>query len=76
MNANDDLELKQWLYNARERGGSFVKSLFFTAVSADDDNYAILRPVLLQLKAKYPVYSKIAIEAAIEAANAAIEDTV
>src|SRR3990167_3849308 len=62
MNAHDDVELRQWLYNARERGGSFVKSLFFTAVSADDDNYAILRPALLQLKAKYPNYDDINID--------------
>ncbi len=36
--------------------GSFLHWLARTAISADPDNYQILRPVLLKIKAKYPKY--------------------
>src|SRR3990167_11013426 len=62
MNARDDAALRIWLMNARESGGSFIRAIANTAFWADDDNYAILRPALLQLKAKYPNYDDIDID--------------
>ncbi len=56
MTAMEDGELSQWLTAALNLGGSFIKTIAQAALRADEDNYAILRPVLLQLKDKYPKY--------------------
>lgn len=53
---NDDPELLEWLANASEKAGGFLSSLANAALVADHENYPILRPVLLQLRAKYPRY--------------------
>ena len=58
MIAGEDLELWDWLRNARDFAGDFLKSLAEAGLRADADNYAILRPVLLQMKAKYPKYGE------------------
>ncbi len=56
--AQQDDELVDWLVNASQKAGDFVKQLAEAGLRADHDNYPILRPALLQLKAKYPKYGK------------------
>lgn len=58
MLANDDSDLTNWIYCAMDQGGGFVSSIARAAVSADVDNYRILRPALLALKKKYPDYDR------------------
>jgi hypothetical protein len=53
---NDDPELFEWLANADLRGGSFVHGIAHSALVADCENYALIRPLVLQLRAKYPDY--------------------
>ncbi len=62
--AQQDPELFIWLQTAaghfapeRPAAGSFLRNLAEAGLRADWDNYPILRPVLLQMKAKYPKYS-------------------
>lgn len=52
----DDPELLEWLANANHLGGGFISSLARAALVADFENYPILRPVVLQMRAKYPAY--------------------
>lgn len=64
MIGNDDPELSTWLmtaagHTARPSGGGFVRTIAEAGLKADRDNYRILRPALLQLKAKYPQYAKV-----------------
>lgn len=56
--AQEDPELINWLINAQAHGGSFIQSLADAGIRADWDNYRILRPVLLQMKQKYPNYDR------------------
>lgn len=63
MIAIDDKELYDWLAGAAglrswPEAGSFVRTIAEAAFRADSGNYDILRPVLVQLKAKYPKYGK------------------
>ena len=53
---NDDPELLEWLAKADKDGGGFVSSLARAALVADEENYPILRPVLLLMRVKYPAY--------------------
>lgn len=57
LNASTDEELRDWLFTASANGGHFVASLADAGLCADFENYTIMRPLLLQMKAKYP-YSK------------------
>jgi hypothetical protein len=52
----DDPELLEWLSNAHQRGGGFVSSLAGAALRADHENYSIIRPLVLQMREKYPAY--------------------
>jgi hypothetical protein len=54
--AHGDAELISWLLNAARDAGDFVKNLAEAGLRADGYNYPILRPVLLRMKAKYPIY--------------------
>ena len=56
MSLSEDRELFGWATAARRYGGEFVKTIARAAFFADDENYAMLRPVMLALKAKYPKY--------------------
>jgi hypothetical protein len=60
--AQADPELTDWLFGVLENrpvgAGAFVHRLAEAAACADWENYPLLRPVLLQMKAKYPRYSK------------------
>lgn len=53
---NDDRELLEWLSNAKSKGGAFISHLANAALTADSDNYRFMRPVILQMRAKYPAY--------------------
>lgn len=61
MIAQTDVDLEDWIYgviqNEPVKAGGFLHRVCYAAMAADDDNYALLRPVLLQFKAKYPGYS-------------------
>ncbi len=52
-----DPELTAWINMAIRYGGSFINSICHAALHADEDNYGLMRPLLLALKAKYPKYS-------------------
>ena len=55
---NQDPELMLWVENASTYGGSFVHEIAEAALFADHENYALMRPLLLNLKIKYPAYGK------------------
>jgi hypothetical protein len=61
MIAEMDEVLSHWLFGILhgmpERPGDFLRSVAQMAFRADAENYAILRPALLELKAKYPAYN-------------------
>ncbi|MGH8863277.1 MAG: hypothetical protein ACREVZ_01290 [Burkholderiales bacterium] len=58
MVAQTDPELLTWLLNAQRKAGGFVATLAEAAMRADHENYPILRPVLVQMREKYPQYSE------------------
>lgn len=58
MNGQDDPELNDFLLNISSHAGSFLRSLGDAALRADCQNYPILRPVLLEMKKKYPDYDR------------------
>ena len=53
---DDDPELLEWLDNASRKAASFLSSLAFAALYADFENYPILRPVIVEMREKYPQY--------------------
>jgi hypothetical protein len=53
---NDDPELLEWLSNAQQRGGGFVSSLASAALRADHENYVLIRPLVLQIRWRFPEY--------------------
>lgn len=53
---NDDPEMLEWLNNASQRGGGFISSLAWAGLRADSDNYPVVRPLLLEMRKKYPEY--------------------
>jgi hypothetical protein len=55
----NDMELYAWLNGAHAKAGDFLKAIAEAAFRADESNYAILRPALLELKAKYPKYESL-----------------
>ena len=65
MNAHSDPELNPWLLNVINGNhelhvapaGDFLKGIATAALRADPDNYAIMRPMLLEMKLKYPVWA-------------------
>ena len=61
MTAPEDDELLDWLYgvvnNSPVEAGGFLHAIAEAATRADYQNYPLLRPVLLHLRAKYPNYS-------------------
>ena len=48
--------LLEWLAKACQYGGGFVSSIARAALVADDENYLIFRPILLEIRQKYPQY--------------------
>ena len=55
-----DPELDTWLGNLMRMGcGGFLQSIYQVAVCADPDNYELVRPLLLELKKKYPKYAEV-----------------
>ena len=53
---SDDPELLEWLAAADKSGGGFVHNLAHAGLVADHDNYPRLRPVLIEMRKKYPAY--------------------
>jgi hypothetical protein len=58
MLAQEDPELFIWLMNAHTYAGDFLKALAEAGLRADPSNYSTLRPLLLEMKAKYPKYTE------------------
>lgn len=52
----DDEELLEWLANAKQRGGHFISSLASAGLYADSQNYPTVRPVLIEMRKRYPAY--------------------
>jgi hypothetical protein len=53
---NDDPELLEWLSKAHTEGGHFVRGVAMAALFADHENYPLIRPMILELRKKYPQY--------------------
>lgn len=54
-----DPEIYVWVMNLeRMRAGSFLRAIGLAAQHADIYNYALMRPLLLNLMNKYPDYAK------------------
>jgi hypothetical protein len=53
---SDDPELLEWLNNASQRGGEFISSIAQDGLRADWENYAMIRPLLVYFRARYPAY--------------------
>jgi hypothetical protein len=53
---DDDPELLEWLAKANQDGGGFVCAIARAALVADYENYPLIRPLLLVMRAKYPMY--------------------
>lgn len=49
---------RTWCDNATARGGSFVSTFARACFCADDANFALLKPVLVQMMQKYPRYGE------------------
>jgi hypothetical protein len=56
----DEEEVRRWIYGVQHGEpsppGSFLEAFVAAVRRADDGNYALLRPTILALKAKYPKY--------------------
>lgn len=50
-------DIRNWADKALKYGGSFVRAIACTIIAADDSNFQLIRPVVLQLMQKYPKYS-------------------
>ncbi len=53
---NDDPELLEWLCNAEREAGGFLSRLAGAALRADDENYLLIRPLILEMRKKYTAY--------------------
>lgn len=53
---NDDPELLEWLAKASQDGGGFIQSIANAGLRADHENYPLIRPLLLLMRAKYTEY--------------------
>ncbi len=56
VSQSDDPELLEWLSNAKDKAGDFVRNLAEAGLRADPQNYPVLRPVLIEMRKKYPAY--------------------
>ena len=52
-------EQRRWLVAAIRYGGSFVSSFATTCFAADEDNFALVEPLLNQFMSKYSYYSNV-----------------
>ena len=57
MIAQEDDELWSWIFNCFRHAGGFLSTLADAALHASEDNYIIMRPMLLEFKQKFPKYS-------------------
>jgi hypothetical protein len=56
--ASADSLLMDWLLNASNFGGDFLKDIATAGLRADWENYPLLRPFLIFLKNKYSEYAQ------------------
>jgi hypothetical protein len=70
----DDPELLEWLAAADRDGGGFVSSVARAALVADQENYCLIRPVVIALRAKYTRYEPSAQVKAEIAARPSIQE--
>jgi hypothetical protein len=55
----NDPVIQEWVLNLeRFHAGSFLRSIALAAQHADSSNYALMRPLLLDLMKKYSDYAK------------------
>ncbi len=55
-----DAELDTWVANLMRMGcGGFLQAVYEVAVCSDPQNYELVRPLLLELKKKYPKYAEV-----------------
>ena len=59
-----DDELWPWCEGVTARAGDFLKTIVEAARRADPENYAIMRPLLLQFREKYPEYHLVGLDLA------------
>jgi hypothetical protein len=53
---SDDPELLEWLAKANQDGGGFLSAVARAALMADQENYPLIRPLIMELRRKYPKY--------------------
>jgi len=53
---SDEPEMLEWLAKASQNGGGFVSSVARAGLVADFTNYPLIRPLLMELRKKYPQY--------------------
>lgn len=53
---NDDPEMLEWLNNVSQNAGGFLQNLAQAGLRADHENYPMIRPLLLEMRKKYPRY--------------------
>jgi hypothetical protein len=54
LGAFDDVEMSEWLVTVRDNSlGQFLRALSEAVLMATDEDYAIVRPSLMELKRKY-----------------------
>jgi hypothetical protein len=53
---DDDPELLEWLSNAKEKSGDFVRNIAEAGLRADPENYPLMRSLLIAMRKKYPAY--------------------
>lgn len=51
---NDHPYLLEWLNNAAERGGSFIKNFATACRTADHERYPVIRGALLRIRSMHP----------------------
>lgn len=56
MTINDNPEVRYWAVEAANHGGRFLQKIAGAALSADVNNYPILKPALLKLMNEYRQY--------------------
>jgi len=52
----DRMDIQDWVFNAMQTGGGFIRTFAEAVKRADWENYLFLRPVVLLMMEKYPQY--------------------
>lgn len=54
----EDPELLEWIVNAERQAGGFLSHFAAAALRADHENYPLLRPLVVAMRQKYPLYER------------------